>query len=485
MRLNAKQIAQITGADIVVDPLGTKELACSLTWDSREVVPDALYVALPGQRVDGHDFVDSALRLGASLALVMKNPSEQTCALARELGAGILEVPDTADAITQLAAAWRLKLSGCVIGLTGSSGKTTTKNLVRDVLAVQHSVVATKANQNNELGVPKTLLSAAADTEYVVVEMGMRGQGQIHELCSFVQPDMGLIVNVGESHIELLGGRDNIARAKGELFCELPSHKGVAFVNAGGDYADFLCENAHLAARDVRVVRFGLQAAPEDNAPAVWAENIHLDEEGRPCFVLCAQGFTQLQRGETHVPVSLNLRGLHNVSNATAAAAVGLQCGMALETIASALQAALPEAGRQEVVKARAGYTIVNDTYNANPESMRASLLTFSAMDGFGRHIAVLGDMGELGSYAEACHKGIGALIPSLNVDYLICIGELSAYIAQAALEAGMSADRIVQANSISDVLGTLDSMLEPTDAVLVKASHFMGLSRVVEGLIR
>ena len=119
MRLNAKQIAQITGADIIVDPLGTKELACSLTWDSREVVPDALYVALPGQRVDGHDFVDSALRLGASLALVMKNPSEQTCALARELGAGILEVPDTADAITQLAAAWRLKLSGCVIGLTG------------------------------------------------------------------------------------------------------------------------------------------------------------------------------------------------------------------------------------------------------------------------------------------------------------------------------------------------------------------------------
>lgn len=485
MLLNAKQIAQITGATIVVEPLSSKELANGLVWDSREVTPDVLYVALPGQRVDGHDFVDNALRAGASLALIMKTPSAQTCALARELGAGILEVPDTTDAITQLASAWRTKLTGHVIALTGSSGKTTTKNLVRDVLSAQFSVVATKANQNNELGVPKTILSADAHTDYVVVEMGMRGSGQIHALCSFVQPDMGLIVNVGESHIELLGGRGNIARAKGELFCDLPSYKGVAFVNAACDYADFLCQNAQLAARGVRVVRFGLPCAPADDKPAVWAQDVALDEEGCAYFTLCAQGFSQLNYGPSSISVRLHLRGLHNVSNATAAAAVGLQCGMKLETVARALANSQPEAGRQEVLRARGGYTIVNDAYNANPESMRASLLTFSAMEGFNRHIAVLGDMGELGSYAEACHKGIGALIPSLSIDYLICIGELSAHIAQAARDAGMSEDKIMQARSVSEVLCALDSMLEPRDAVLVKASHFMGLSRVVEGLIR
>ena len=137
------------------------------------------------------------------------------------------------------------------------------------------------------------------------------------------------------------------------------------------------------------------------------------------------------------------------------------------------------------MLRARAGYTIINDAYNANPESMRASLLTFSAMEGFGRHIAVLGDMGELGSYAKACHEGIGELVARLKVDYLICIGELSAYIAQAAHDAGMDADKIMQAHAISEVLGALDDMLEPHDIVLVKASHFMGLSRVVEGLIR
>lgn len=485
MLLNAKQIAHATGATVVVEPLGSREIANGLVWDSRQVEEGNVYVALPGERVDGHDFVDAALRAGAALALVMQSVSNQTCALARELGAGILEVPNTTTAITDLATYWRTKLTGTVIGLTGSSGKTTTKNLVRDVLSAQYSVVATKANQNNELGVPKTLLNADASTDYVVVEMGMRGLNQIRPLCAFVKPDMGLIVNVGESHIELLGGRDNIARAKGELFEALPDRRGVAFVNGSDDYAHFVCENASLGAREVRMVRFGLDAAPEDDAPAVWAEEVRLDDQGRPCFILCAQGFDQLNRGAGRAQVNLNLRGLHNVSNATAAAAVGLQCGMMLDTIAAALAAAEPESGRQEVVKARAGYLIVNDAYNANPESMRASLLTFSAMDIRGRHIAVLGDMGELGDYAKNCHEGIGALIPSLNVDYLICIGELSAFIAQGALNAGMSADKIMQAENVADVLGTLDLMLEPNDAVLVKASHFMGLFRVVEGLIR
>ncbi len=523
MRLNAKQIAHITGANVLVCPLASKELVHTLNWDSRDACAHALYVALPGSHTDGHQYVSAAFRAGAHLALVEQTPSEQTCALARELGAGILEVPNTRAAITQLARAWRAKLSGCVIALTGSSGKTTTKNIIRDVLSTQHSVVATKANQNNELGVPNTLLSADIETEYVVVEMGMRGLGQIEELCSFVKPTMGLVTNVGESHLELLGSRDNIARAKAELFCALEPHQGVAFVNASDTYAPFLCTQSRLHQREVNVVYFGcptssegcaaehgvLSAGTSDansgalgananasssgalgaNAPRVWAQEVTLDNQGRACFTLCAQGFPVLSRSMqtpcAQQRVHLNLRGLHNVSNALAAAAVALWCNMDLASVACALKACVPEAGRQDVIRARAGYYVVDDTYNANPDSMRASLASFCAMSHARRHLAVLGDMGELGEYAQACHAGIGEYAAQLNLDYLICVGELSQFIAAAAREAGMPAHKIVQTSSISDVLGVLDTLLQPEDAVLVKASHFMQLSRVVEGLIR
>ena len=482
MFLTALQIAQFTQGSFVAEPAQKDISASSLTWDSREVAPGAAYVALPGEHVDGHSFVASALRAGAVIALVMQPLPEETLRVAREMGAGIIQVANTHDAITDLARGWRGLLRGTVIGLTGSSGKTTTKNLVRDVLSYRNAVVATKANQNNELGVPRTLLNADLDTDYVVVEMGMRGMHQIETLCEFVKPSLGIIVNVGESHIELLGGRDNIARAKGELFQALPSETGVAFVNGADDYASFVCELARLQERHVKVISYGLTEGPVLGSCGVWAENIVSDEEGQPCFDLCAQGFggEEIER----VSVTLQLRGLHNVSNATGAAAIGRFCGMTLEDIAAALSAAQPESGRQQVLKAEAGYTVINDAYNANPESMKASLVTFSAMATEGRHIAVLGDMGELGDFAPACHEGIGILVPTLNIDVLVCIGELSAYIARAAREAGMDDAKIIQAQNIDEVLSVLKPTLQPTDAVLVKASHFMELFHVGEGLI-
>ncbi len=510
MRLNAKQIASCTGGTFVVEPLDARALLTGLAWDSREIRRGDLYMALPGERVDGHDFVDAALRSGALGALVMQPLDEATRMLARELGAAIIDVPDTASAVTDLAREWRTHLHGRVIALTGSTGKTTTKNLVRDVLASAHSVVATIGNQNNELGVPNTLLNAEPETEVVVVEMGMRGLGQIAELCSFVRPDWGIIVNVGESHIELLGSCENIARAKAELLRELPEGTGRAFVNAADDYADFVREDAHLESRRVECVLFdGSEdaairraelGAAEAAQPAVWAEHVKLDEQGRPRFELHAVGFSdgstqaaELARGigsplavshEETAACSLNLRGLHNVSNACAAAAVGRSFGMSLAAVADALAHAEPEAGRQEILRARGGFTVVNDAYNANPDSMRASLNTFCMLKVPGKRIAVLGDMGELGDFAPACHAGVGELAASLPLDRLVCVGELSAYIANAAEEGGMDPDRIVRAATISDVLGELDICVEPGDAVLVKASHFMGLERVVEGLV-
>lgn len=491
MRLNAKQIAACTGGAFVVEPLDARALVTGLTWDSRDARAGDVYVALPGERVDGHDFIGAALRGGAVCALVMQPLDEAVRVLATELGACIIEVPDTAHAVADIAAEWRGHLHGRVIALTGSTGKTTTKNLVRDVLASTLTVVATAGNQNNELGVPKTLLAAEQDTQAVVVEMGMRGAGQLADLCDYVRPDWGLVVNVGESHIELLGSRENIARAKAELLCALPEGTGRAFVNADDDYADFVREHARLDARRVETVLFdGSATAAERRAgadaarPAVWAEQVELDEQGRPRFELHAVGFDGADGAEEGARCALTLRGLHNVSNACAAAAVGRACGIPLAVCADALAHAEPEAGRQEVVRARGGFTVVNDAYNANPDSMRASLATFCALDVPGKHVAVLGDMGELGSYAPACHAGIGTFAATLPLDRLVCVGELSLHIADAAERAGMEPDRIVRAGSLSEVFGDLDTCVEPGDAVLVKASHFMGLERVVEGLV-
>ncbi len=498
MRLNAKQIAACTGGSFVVEALDPRALLTGVTWDSRDVKTGDLYIALPGERVDGHDFLAAALRAGASGALVMQPVDEATCLLARELGCVLIDVPDTAGALADLAREWRGHLRGRVIALTGSTGKTTTKNLVRDVLASTHTVVATSGNQNNELGVPKTLLSADPTTQAVIVEMGMRGAGQIASLCSFVRPDWGIVVNVGESHIELLGSRENIARAKAELFRELPEGTGCAFVNAADDYADFVRDDAHLDARRVETVLFdgSLEASSRRDTPSVgqrvrrsvWAEQIEMNEQGHPYFELHAIGFDDVATGK--VPVeekaacTLSLRGLHNVSNACVAAAVGRAFGMTLTEVADALAKALPEAGRLEVLHARGGFTVVNDAYNANPDSMRASLRTFRALEVPGRHIAVLGDMGELGDFAPACHEGVGQAAAALSLDLLVCVGDLATHIADAAHAAGMDESRIVRAATIADVLGELDTCVEPGDAVLVKASRFMGLERVVEGLV-
>lgn len=488
VRLNAKQILACTGGRFLVEPIDASALYTGISFDSREVQADWLYVALPGERVDGHRFVEEALRKGALGALVTDMPAASAKTLARELGAAIIEVPNTFHAITDIAEAWRGHLCGHVIGITGSTGKTTTKNLVRDVLSAKYRVVATKANQNNELGVPMTLLAADPETEMVVVEMGMRGPGQIAELCRFVRPQWGLVTNVSECHIELLGSMENIAAAKAELLAALPSGTGRAFVNAQDASTDLVLQTAQAARRDVDVYTFaGLK---RDDAPVadgsgaargrVWAEEGSLDEEGRPVFMLCAEGFGDEREKAL---CRLGLHGAHNVANACAAAAIARACGMTLPVIAEALSAAMPESGRQEVMRTRTGCTVINDAYNANPDSMRASLAAFRALPVAGRRYAVLGDMGELGDYARACHESVGTYAAGCELDELICVGELSAHIASAAVEGGMDDAHVSRASTVADVLEALDALLEPGDAVLVKASHFMGLERVVEGL--
>ena len=377
MRFTIDEAARATGGSFSIDPVSDQMEITSLTWDSRSVEPGALYVALPGERVDGHAFAASAVAAGAVCVLAQHALDQASADQIAAAGAAVIQVPDTQAAVTALARAWRDRLEGRVIGITGSTGKTTTKNLVRDVLAAAGSVCATKGNQNNELGVPNTVLAAQADTRNVIVEMGMRGLHQLEELCGFVRPQWGLVTNVGESHIELLGSRENIARAKAELLEALPTG-GMAFVNAANDMTPKLLEFADLDSRGVTCVLYdGTAQAAERRAalsaadaarPAVWSEDVRLDAAGCPRFALCACGFDGMPE-PVRVECALELRGMHNVSNACSAAAVGFAAGMEAAQVAAALSGAKPEAGRQEVIEAPGGFTVINDAYNANVES--------------------------------------------------------------------------------------------------------------------
>ena len=510
MNLTLSDIASAVGAEPIEGPVGDVR-ATGMTWDSRAVAPGDLYAALPGERVDGHDFADSAVDAGA-VAVLANRPLD--------VAVPVIVVSDTVRALTRLAAHWRDCLTSTVIGVTGSSGKTTTKDLVRDVLSRELSVVATKANQNNELGVPATLLAADADTQAVVVEMGMRGAGQITELAELARPNWGLVTNVGTSHIELLGSREAIAHAKAELYEALPDGAGLAFVNADDDYAAEMCAHARLEERGITAVYFSAAGsctlahrqgpvptrncvpkyttprhdscakvhdpvAPPD-APFVWASDVSLDGEGRPSFMLNAVGFEQLELPDANGshPCTMELRGMHNVSNACAAAAVGLSCGLTLETCAAALEAARPAEGRQHVCKTAGGVTVVDDAYNANPDSMAASLGAFSALDVAGRRVAVLGDMLELGDYAGASHEHVGELVASSGIDRLVCVGSLSRLVASSAIDAGMSPDAVSTCDDAQAALELVRGDLAEGDAVLVKASHSIGLEHVVKGLV-
>ncbi len=482
MELAYDLIAEYASADVVVEPAESKRVSCGITWDSREVMPGFVYLALPGERVDGHDFIESALASGAHAIISSRDIEAKTLEAVHDAGAALLRVVSPFDALTELARGWRGHLSGRVIALTGSTGKTTTKNLVRDVLSASFSVVATRANQNNELGVPRTLLAAQADIDMVIVEMGMRGRGQIEGLCSFVKPDWGIVTNVGVSHIELLGSRENIARAKAELPAALPA-KGVAFLNADDDMTPFVRSVSGIDGSDAECVLFdGYGVEPEGRECAVWAEDVVLDEGGHPRFVLCHR------RGDDGLverrECALRLRGAHNVSNACSAAAVGLRAGMDISTVVDALASALPESGRQDVACSAAGIVVVDDAYNASPDSMKASLSTFAAMSVAGRRIAVLGDMGELGDYAEEGHFLVGSYAARFAVDELVCVGELARIIACGAREAGLPSERIATIDSVDDALEYVKERIVAGDAVLVKASHSMGLDRIAKGLL-
>lgn len=486
MKFEIGRLIDICDARTLVQPADDAVAALGLTWDSRTVEPGFVYAAIKGERVDGHDFVQSAIEAGACAALCTVDPGLDARLAAQEAGAAVFIVDDIAQAIADIAHVWRKMLGAKVVAVTGSVGKTTTKGLIRDVLSTEFETWATKGNFNNELGAPYTVLTAPASTEVLVVEMGMDRPGQIAHLAKMAEPEIGIVSIVGTSHLEYLKTRENIALAKSELLDALPAG-GKAFLNAACDMSSFMVGHSRLKERGVKVGAFSSEGEPVGDwfdDGAVWAENVSIDDEGRPSFDLCANGEASSGDDIRRARVTLLLRGVQNVSNACGAAGVCLACGMSFDSVAKALSKARPESGRAELLHAASGALVLNDAYNAAPESMRAALATLSSYATPGRRIAILGDMGELGSASAEGHASVGRAAADANLDMLVCVGELSRGIAEAARAAGFAAEKIACVENAAAALDLASGIIGQGDIVLVKASHYMGLDAVVEGIV-
>ena len=472
MWLNGRQMVNALDCRVVVHPVLGDARIEKIVWDSREIGPGCAFLAIKGENVDGNSFIAEAIEKGALFAIATAEPDEAAVGAARMRKAGIVVVDDAEAAMHQMADYVRGRMDATVVGVTGSSGKTTTKNMVARVLSSQFETVKTEGNQNNELGVPSTVLSCGVRTEMLVVEMGMRGLGQIEALCRFVRPHIGVITNIGTAHEELLGSQDNIARAKAELVAALPPSEGIAVLNGDDPFTPAVCEYGGVRERGVKVITFG-----ESVGCAVRALNVELSADGRPSFDIA---FPQGRTGHVDLP----LVGRHNVMNALAAAAVGVACDIPMEKICNALKRVEGQSMRLEVVDGKDGVKVLNDTYNANPDSMRAALAVLESMQASGRKVAVLGDMGELGTEERAMHRAVGEAAAAAGVDCLVTVGELAREMAAGAMDAGLEASKVVECGDAEAALVTLPGILMPGDVVLVKASRFMELERIVKGLV-
>jgi UDP-N-acetylmuramoyl-tripeptide--D-alanyl-D-alanine ligase len=453
-------LAEVAEAVRGTVPSGAEERVTGrVTVDSRTVGPGDLFVALPGERVDGHDFVAAAAGAGAAAALVA-HPVEELPAVV---------VDDPVAALGRLAAAVHVRLTAGglrTLAITGSSGKTSTKDLLGQVLATAGATVSPPGSFNNDIGLPLTVLDADPSTRFLVLEMGSRGPGHIARLCTVARPQVGVVLNVGSAHLGEFGSPEGIAQAKGELV-EALAPDGTAVLNA--DDPRVIGMAGRTAAR---VLTTG-QGAEAD----VRAVDVALDETARAAFTLVAAG-------ERHA-VRLQVVGAHQVANALSAVGAALAAGLAPAAVAGALSAAASRSRwRMEVDRRPDGVTVVNDAYNANPESMRAALAALAGLPGR-RRIAVLGGMAELGPGATAEHERLGRDAVAGGVDLVVAVGPDAVGIAHGAEAAGARPGReSVHVPDRTAAQQLLEGELRDGDVVLVKASRSHGLERLAAALL-
>ncbi|GAA4845238.1 UDP-N-acetylmuramoyl-tripeptide--D-alanyl-D-alanine ligase [Kitasatospora terrestris] len=429
--------------------------------DNRQLEPGGLFVCIRGERVDGHDFAAAAVAAGAVAVLAT-----------RPVGVPAVLVDDVVVALGRLARAVVARAEGVeVVAMTGSAGKTSTKDLVAQLLTRRGETVFPPGSLNNEIGHPLTALKVAPTTRHLVMEMGARHKGDIEYLSGITPPTVGLVLNVGTAHVGEFGSKEAIAEAKGELVEALPAD-GIAVLNA-----DDPLVRAMASRTKARVVLFG-----ESPDARIRATGVRLDDTGRPSFTLTTPAGS--------ATVQLRLYGEHHVSNALAAAAVAVELGMPVDDVAEALsEAGALSRWRMEVVERADGVTVVNDAYNANPDSMRAALRALATMAGRGperrRTWAVLGEMRELGEDSFDEHDAIGRLAVRLDVTKLVAVGGREAACMElGARNEGSWGEESVLVSDADAAIELLRSQVRPGDVVLVKASRSVGLERVAEALL-
>lgn len=459
----AAEIADITKGRLDADP-GITPL--SVVTDSREAAPGSLYVAKPGEYADGHDFIAAAFAAGATLALV-----ERPVAGPDGAAYPSIVVPDAVLAMGALAAeavrrirAARAAANGelTVIGITGSAGKTTTKDLLAGILSLHGNTVAPRGSYNGEIGVPLTVFTAGTDTRYLVIEMGATGVGHISYLADMVKPDIGVVLGVGTAHAGEFGGVDNIALAKGELV-EALAASGTAVINLDDDRV-----SAMRARTSASVVGFSAEGRTD---AAVQALNADTNTDGNPEFDLLLPG------EDTPHHVKSRLIGAHHTGNLLAAAAAARAAGIAGADIAAALSSqAAASRWRMERTERADGVTIINDAYNANPESMRAALRTLADLGQGRRTWAVLGAMLELGEDSVREHTAVGTQVVRLNISRLVVVGREARALYVSAVQEGSWGDECVFAETAEEAYELLNAELEPGDLVLFKSSNSVGL---------
>ena len=452
-KISLEEILKVTGAKISAGNVQEDFFIDGVTTDSRKITDGVLFVALKGEKFNGEDFAEDALKKGAAAVLVSKAAKNFSTDKI------ILKVDNTLAAYQQISRSWRERFKIPVIAITGSNGKTTTKDLTAAALHSLGEIQKTSANFNNEIGVPLTLLGITDKSKAAVVEIGMRGLGQIESLAKIVQPNIGIVTNVSETHIEILGSMENIAKAKGELVEAIPEG-GTVILNADNN---FTSDMKKLAKPGVKIITYGIE-----NSADLMAEKILIGE--------CSTEFILKYGGESfdfEIPVI----GRHNVSNALAAIAAGLTVGLSIKEIRKGFSSLATTKMRFEVIR-RDGIIIVNDAYNASPASMRVAIQTVGELYDC-RKIAVLGDMLELGEISEKVHREVGAELVENNFDTLITFGELGKFIADGAKNAGLK--NIFITSTHEEAAKKILSIVREGDAVLFKASHGMHLEKIIE----
>ncbi len=449
-------IAEILEATAGVLLSGSSDTAISgVSTDSRKAGPGYIFIPLKGERYDGHDFIDGAFESGAAAALTERGTPAGDKIL--------IKVGDTLKALQDIAAYYRSKFSIPFVGITGSVGKTSTKDMVACALGAGYNVLKNEGNLNNEIGVPLTIFRLEDCHEAAVVEMGMSGFGEISTLTGIVRPKVGIITNIGISHIEKLGSRQNILKAKLEILEGLQPD-GLLILNG-----DDVMLSGVKDLLDVRTVSYGLEEGVDYQA-----YNVRSRGENGIDFGITIGG--------REYNVFLPTPGVHNVYNALAALAAGHELGIDIQELIGGIASYSPGSMRLNIIKAN-GITIINDVYNASPQSVKAAIDVLDELEA-GRRIAVLGDMLELGEWSVDAHLDTGHNVAVSRADIVITVGSAAADIARGAVEAGFSPENAVMTESNKEAMDYLGRIVNKGDAILVKGSRGMKMEEIVNGLI-